>query len=107
MNSLPANCCGRCSGVALRKSQIPCRSGWPSAVRGGVHGFLACPKSADWVTSRAATARTVRRMRHPLLLQCLGQNPALRIAFERHADQLPDGRRKLVDADALIVAPRL
>ena len=34
MNSRPANRAGRSSGVALRKSQMPCRSGWPSAVRG-------------------------------------------------------------------------
>src|SRR5437763_1120007 len=34
MNSRPANRGGRSSAVALRKSQIPCRSGWPSASRG-------------------------------------------------------------------------
>jgi hypothetical protein len=36
MNSRPANRAGRSSGVALRKSQMPWRSGWPSGVRGSV-----------------------------------------------------------------------
>src|ERR1051326_6327612 len=34
MNSRPAKCAGRSSGVELRKSQMPWRSGWPSGVRG-------------------------------------------------------------------------
>src|SRR5207245_2782118 len=37
-NSLPASSAGRSSGVTVRKSQIPCKSGWPSGVRG----------TADW-----------------------------------------------------------
>src|SRR5258706_7325983 len=33
----PANSGGRSIGVTVRKSQIPCMSGFPSGVRGGVH----------------------------------------------------------------------
>src|SRR3954452_8159936 len=33
----PSSAFGRSSGVALLFSQTPCRSGWPSWVRGGFH----------------------------------------------------------------------
>src|ERR1700745_3300314 len=33
----PANAVGRSNGVALLFAHTPCRSGWPSAVLGGVH----------------------------------------------------------------------
>jgi hypothetical protein len=33
----PSRAFGRSSGVALLFSQTPCRSGWPSSVRGGFH----------------------------------------------------------------------
>ena len=36
-NGLPSNAFGRSKGVALLFSQIPCKSGWPSAVLVGVH----------------------------------------------------------------------
>src|SRR5260370_839360 len=33
----PSRAFGRSNGVALSFSQMPCRSGWPSGVSGGVH----------------------------------------------------------------------
>jgi hypothetical protein len=35
-DGLPSSALGRSSGVALLFNQTPCRSGWPSAARGGV-----------------------------------------------------------------------
>ena len=47
MNSRPANRAGRSSAVALRKSQMPCRSTWPSAVRGSGDFLLCAAGAAD------------------------------------------------------------
>src|ERR1700692_1488438 len=56
-NVLPARSAGRSSGVMVALVQTPCKSGWPSAVRGGVQVFLGaspCPAHID-------AARTVTR----------------------------------------------
>src|SRR4029077_17381680 len=38
---------GRSMGVKLRLVQYPCRSGWPSGVRGMVQAFLLAPALAS------------------------------------------------------------
>src|SRR5689334_23377502 len=40
-NSFPLSSSGRSTGVPVALFQIPCKSGWPSGVRGGVHAFFA------------------------------------------------------------------
>src|SRR6266481_128728 len=42
----------RSSGVIVRKSQTPCRSGWPSGVRGGLYEFW--PKAAVQMSTNNA-----------------------------------------------------
>ena len=68
-NCLPSRACGRSNGVALVFNQTPCRSGWPSAVRGTVHGPAATvdevsvPPARPWPAagwgSSEATAKAV------------------------------------------------
>src|SRR4029077_10990542 len=45
-NSFPLSSSGRSTGVPLALFQLPCRSGWPSGVRGGTHAFFAAGDEA-------------------------------------------------------------
>src|SRR5213594_3735833 len=83
----PANAAGRSTGVALLFAHTPCRSGWPSAVRGGVHFVDAALSLAvrvcAWAagikvpTSHASAISTPVRspilMVHPLWLTAFGE----------------------------------
>src|SRR5262245_14603588 len=82
----PANAAGRSTGVALLFAHTPCRSGWPSAVRGGVHFVDAALSLAVTVcawaagikvptSNTSAITRTVRShilMVHPLWFTAFG-----------------------------------
>src|SRR3954471_5388296 len=57
-NSLPFSSAGRSMGVPVALFQMPCRSGWPSGVRGGVQAFFA-RKGAGLVAVCANTAPRV------------------------------------------------
>ncbi len=55
-NAFPASCAGRSKGVMVALVQTPCKSGCPSAVRGGVH-FV------DWanaIEAEIVRTKTVR-----------------------------------------------
>ena len=56
--SLPANSPGRSSGVSWAKSQVPCRSGRPSAVRGSADRFAAGPAAREARATGWADAET-------------------------------------------------
>jgi len=56
--SRPANTSGRSSGVTLLFAQTPCRSGWPSAVRGGDHAAPSWPAAGTGTSVTTATATT-------------------------------------------------
>ena len=61
-SSVPPFSAGRSSGVMVAYDHLPCRSGSPHAVRGGVHVFLAAgvwPAIKAAVSARVATT-TVR-----------------------------------------------
>ena len=70
-NCLPSRASGRSKGVALVFNQTPCRSGWPSAVRGAVHWPAATvdeasvPPARSWPAAGCgaseATAKAVDR----------------------------------------------
>ena len=61
-NSWPAYRAGRTSGVKVCIVQMPCRSGWPSGVRGTTHSAL--------VRRRRHAAREVRRRRRCCRCPC-------------------------------------
>ena len=64
MNSRPAKRAGRSSAVALRKSQMPWRSGWPSGSRGNGAGF-SLVRTLMQTARRGARRRSSRAQHTP------------------------------------------
>ena len=58
LSTAPAGCpSGRSSGVIVALVQLPCRSGWPSGVRGIVHGFASGRRGFRWRPHGACARR--------------------------------------------------
>src|SRR5271154_1212217 len=62
----PSSCLGRSKGVAFLFTQFPCRSGWPSDVKGGAQGltlWTVCAGMIDVTANVRAANDTPDRMR--------------------------------------------
>src|SRR5207245_2340853 len=90
-NSLPSSAFGRSKGVALLLNQIPCRSGRPSGVRGGVQVFAAAvffalgPAARVWPAAETGasdtTATTIARARNRSLIETSCSYSPSRVSF--------------------------
>src|SRR5262245_59317098 len=69
-NALSLNCAGRSNGVSVGLVQMPCRSGWPSGVRGGVQDdWLRIVRGATATKATIAIERIKREAFRCLLIE--------------------------------------
>ena len=101
-DGLPSSAFGRSSGVALLFNQTPCRSGWPSAVRGGVHtpvGEIAVrlvEASGGWrAIETAPPIENARTIDHPSHRR--GMSPSGQLKHQRFATD-PTAHRRCGDS---------
>src|SRR5689334_15300935 len=103
----PASTFGRSSGAALLLTHTPWKSGWPSGVRGTLHGsgagrdcaatgaLVTCADSATTSAANAANAAPTRRYRSFMVwvTSLFYREPLSLGAVGTHLEVAKDGRR--------------